>query len=371
MKIHDIIIVWWWAAGLFTSIRAKKELSKLILEKNKTMWIKVLLSGWERANVSNMDIEPTRDYFGQNRKAMISIYNSFNNWDLMSWFAENWINIVEEDRWRLILESWDSRELLDVLVRESKRNNTEHSLNSEVLDISKKDDIFEVLTNKWKFYSKNLVISSGWRSFMHVWTVGDSYRFLEKFWHKIAAPHRWLSGLVTREDLSEVSWVSSKVCIKILSKDSKCPIYSEEWPILFTHFGVSWPIIHNAWVAIWEFLNSKNIYKETDREEFLKENISMEVNFDINNSSKSLVKFFELTEELASKEFWVLWWRSWKEAKVTWWGAILDEFKNTLESKIIPWLYVGGEALDLTWKTWGFNLQLAWSSWNVIWEAIN
>lgn len=371
MKIYDIIIIGWGAAWLFTSIRAKKGLSKLILEKNKTMWVKVLLSWWERANVSNMDIEPVRDYFGQNRKAMISIYNSFNNWDLMSWFSDAWINIIEEDRGRLILESWDSRELLDVLVRESKKNNTDHSLNSEVLEIIKPWKNFEILTNKWKYSAKNIVISSWGRSFMHVWTVWDSYKFLEKFGHKIASPHRWLSWLVTREDLKEVSWVSSKVSINILNKGDKRPIYSETWPMLFTHFGVSWPIIHNAWVAIWEFLNSKKIYDETEREEYLKENISMSVRFDLEDCSKSLKKLFELSEDNLETEFWILWWRSWKEAKVTWWWVLLDEFDKTLQSKLVSWLYVWWEALDITWKTGWFNLQLAWSSWNVIWEAIS
>jgi len=370
MKIYDIIVVWWWAAGLFTTIKAKKDLSKLILEKNKTMWIKVLLSWWERANVSNMDIEPTRDYFWQNRKAMISIYNSFTNWDLMWWFSDNWINIVEEDRWRLILESWDSRELLDVLVRESKKNNTEHLLKAWVLDIKKDWEIFEILTEKWTFYSKNVVISSWWRSFMHTWTVWDSYRFLENFGHEIAWPHRWLSWLVLREDLSEISWVSSVVDMSITSEGQKKSIYTETWPILFTHFWVSWPIIHNAWVAIWEFLNSKKIFSDEQREEFLKENLKMELHFSIDNSTKSMKKFFDLKEDNLEFSFWVLWWRSWKEAKVTWGWIYLDELTNTLESKKIPWLYVAWEALDITWKTGWFNLQLAWSSWNVIWKAI-
>lgn len=370
MKIYDIVVIWWWAAGLFTTIRAKKSLSKLILEKNKTMWIKVLLSGWERANVSNMDIEPVRDYFGQNTKAMISIYNSFTNWDLMWWFAEKWVNIVEEDRGRLILESWDSRELLDVLVRESKRNETEHRLNSEVLEIKKEWEFFTIRTTITEYKAKNVVITSGWRSFMHVWTTWDSYKFLESLGHKIAVPHRWLSWLITRQDLKEISWVSAKVSLEILDKNNKKPIYSEVGPILFTHFWVSWPIIHNSWVAIWEYLNSKNIWDEVEREEYLKENIIMKLDFDLDESSKSLKKFFELDEESKIREFNILSWRSWKEAKVTWGWVLLDEFDKNLESKIVKWLFVWWEALDLTWKTGWFNLQLAWSSWNVIWKAI-
>ena len=67
------------------------------------------MSGWERANVSNADIEPTRDYFTQNKKFLHSIFSKYTNWDIMSFFAESGVEIVEEDRSRLILKSWDSR----------------------------------------------------------------------------------------------------------------------------------------------------------------------------------------------------------------------------------------------------------------------
>ena len=76
--IYDIIIVWAGAAWLFAWINSDKKLNKLILEKMPKPWIKVLLSWWERANVSNMDIEVERDYFGQNKKALISIFSRFN-----------------------------------------------------------------------------------------------------------------------------------------------------------------------------------------------------------------------------------------------------------------------------------------------------
>ena len=103
--IYDVVIVWAGAAGLFSGICLDKKFKKLILEKTEKPGMKVLLSGWERANVSNMDIEPTRDYFTQNKKFLLSIFSRYNQWDIMSFFSEQGINIVEEDRHRLILES--------------------------------------------------------------------------------------------------------------------------------------------------------------------------------------------------------------------------------------------------------------------------
>jgi predicted flavoprotein YhiN len=210
-------------------------------------------------------------------------------------------------------------------------------------------------------------VSAGWRSFMHVWTVWDSFKYAENFWINVIKPHRGLSGLVTREDLKEVSWVSTKVNLELISKSDKKPIYRELWPILFTHFWVSWPIIHNCWVALWEYLNSKKVENE---EEYLKENISIKITFDLGECSKSLVKFFELSEENLEKKLNIIDYRSWKEAKVTGWWVALDELTNKLESKSISWLYFAWEALDLTWKTGWFNLQLAWSSWALVWKSI-
>jgi len=199
-NIYDIVIVWAWAAWLFTSINAPKNSKKILLEKNKNPWVKVLLSGWERANVSNMDIEPERDYFGQNTKALIWMFKKYNNYDTMWFFAENWVNIVEEDRCRLILESWDSRELLNLLLKKSRENNTEIKCDSWVENIIKKEDLFEIRLISWeKIISKKVVITSGGTSFSQVWTTWDWYLWAKNFGHTIISPQRWLCGLVTKQ----------------------------------------------------------------------------------------------------------------------------------------------------------------------------
>lgn len=112
--IYDVIIIWAWASGLFAWINLDKKLNKLILEKTSKIWTKLLLSGWERANVSNINIDTENDYFSQNNKFLKSVFSKYNQWDFMNFCSENWLNLVEEDRWRLILESWNSREILDL-----------------------------------------------------------------------------------------------------------------------------------------------------------------------------------------------------------------------------------------------------------------
>lgn len=408
MKTHyDIIIIWAGAAGLFTAISAPEYYSKLLLEKNKNPWVKILLSGGERANVSNMDIVPERDYFGQNKKALISLFKNFHNYDIISFFEENGVKIVEEDRGRLILESGDSKELLSMLIKKALENHTQIKCEASVVDINPPviNDIpalskggrgdFEVLTaDGTRYTSDRLVITTWWKSFSHVGTTGDWYKWAENFGHTIITPHRWLCGLVTKKDLSEVSGVSCEVKLEILVKtpsvskanfpphwgglrESKT-IYCETWPLLFTHFWVSGPIIFNGGIAIGEYINSLDLSSFIDwldfskippnekqdyiERNFLKENISLKLTFSLEKTAKRLVQFFTLDEENNSITLELQDYRTWKEAKVTWGGIKIDELTNKLESKLIPWLYFAGEILDVTGKTGGFNLQFAWTS---------
>ena len=405
-KIQDIIIIWAWAAGLFAAINISSKYNKLILEKNSKPWIKVLLSWWERANVSNMDIEGERDYFGQNKKALKSILTRYNQWDIMSWFADNWINIIEEDRWRLILESGDSKELLAVLVRKAQENNSEikteqnvkvirtanniSSLNSYSLDKEQEatKQIFEVTTESWKkYFTKKVIVSSGWKSFFQVGTTWEWYNFAKEFWLNIIPPTRALWGLSTKKDFSNISGTSCDVEVKIFDKNDvkKNVIYSENWPLLFTHFWVSGPIIFNAGNAIGEYISwinllSPHLTKEGVRgwsqidiiyENYLKEYIYLELVFDIENTPKKIVKYFSLDIPLNKNGTQVenniitldlQNWRSWKEAKATWGWIDINELDKFMQSKKEPGLFFIGEVCDITWKTGGFNLQWAWSS---------
>lgn len=365
--MYDFAIIWWWAAGLFASISAPKEIKKIVLEKTKSMWTKVLLSGWERANLTNIDIESTRDYFGQNRKAMISILKRFSQYDTISFFEEAWIRTVEEDRWRIILESGNSRELLDLLTLKSKQNNTNFKINFEVVSVKKIDDYFEIIGTSWeKIQAKKVLVRAGWKSFAQVWTTGDSYNIASNFWLKLAHPYRSLRAFATKKDLSSISGVSTNLSMTLFDKTSSKEIYYEFWPILFTHFGLSGPIIFNASTVLWEylnkvFLNQENL-RDEDFEKYIIENISLKLNFDLENSPKRIIQFFALNPDNLETIIDLQNWRSWKEAKATGGWVLLNELDNNLQAKNVEWLYFAWEVLDLTGKTWGFNLQLAWST---------
>lgn len=370
--IYDVVIIWAWAAWLFTGIHLDKNIRKIILEKNAKPWVKVLLSWGERANVSNMDIEPVRDYFTQNKKSLLSVFSQYNNWDIMSFFAENNVFIVEEDRSRLILESWDSKELLECLLQNVRKNNCELKVNQDVQKLRLwEDSLYEVETIEGvKYQAKQVVISSWGKSFSQVGTTGQGYSIANDFWIEIIPPYRTLCWMSTKRDVSEIRGVSCQLDMKLVDKITSKTIYEEFWPLLFTHFWVSGPIVHNLSNAIWEYLNSF-LKNEWEFEKYLMENLCIQLCFDLESTPKRVIKFFQLNEDNTMIQLDLQNWRSWKEAKATGGWVSMNELDNKMQAKKSSGMYFIWEVVDVTGKTGGFNLQWAWSSAYVCAHAIN
>jgi len=359
--IYDVIIIWAWASGLFAWINLDKNLNKLILEKTSKIWTKLLLSGWERANVSNINIDTQNDYFSQNKKFLKSVFSKYNQWNFMNFCAENWLNLIEEDRWRLILESWNSKEILNLFLDKIRENNCKIKLNSEVTKIDKKENKYEIILKNWeKYLAKNIIISTWWKSFFQAWTTWDWYNFAKEFWLKITNTFPWLCWISIKKDLSDLSWISTNAKINLIDKNTSKTIYSEKWPLLFTHFWLSWPIIFNTWIAIWEYLAwLKNI---ENYDKYILDNLSIEIGFDLNNLSKKIINLLDINEDNLIINLDIHSLRSLKEAKITTWWINLDELDNNMQSKKHKWLFFIWEVVDITWKTWGYNLQWCWSS---------
>jgi predicted flavoprotein YhiN len=195
-----------------------------------------------------------------------------------------------------------------------------------------------------------------------VGTTGEGYNFAEQFGINIIPPYKALWWVSTKKDLSELSWVSANIESSLIDTHTQTSIYSEFWPLLFTHFWVSGPIIFNLWNAIWEYLNHQKI-PESEFETYILNYLSLKLTFkDEENIPKRVVKFFGLNEETKQVTLGLQNWRSWKEAKATWWGVDINELDKYMQTKKVPWLFFIGEVVDVTGKTWGFNLQWAWSS---------
>lgn len=361
---------------MFACIHSSPTLKKLLLEKNNGLGKKVLLSGWERCNVSNISIDPEEDYFGKNKKALFSLFKKFSNYDMISWLEERWVQTHIEDRGRIILHSGKSQELLVLLQKELQNSNTEIRLNTPIFDVDKEGEVFKVSSEGEVFYSKKVIISTGGKSFAQVGTDGWGFRMAEKFGIKLVEPYKGLCALVTRQDLSPLSGTTVFLEVQIYDDDKE--IYREYGSFLFTHFGISGPLIFNGVLKIGEVLRDKWINTDTELA-YMREHIRVKLVFNEEHMTKKIRDFFGFDSSSPSQgevrwgfETWlnVNDMRTWAEAKVTGGWIELDELTNTFESKKIPWLYFIGEVLDLTGKTGWFNLQVAWSEGYVVGKSL-
>lgn len=347
MGIYDLIIIWWGASWLFCAINSPKEYKKLILEKQNQLWTKILLSGWWRCNFSNKNISADK-YFWQNKKMLASVFHKYNNTDFLNFLDQNKIKYKLEDNGRFLLLNGNSRDLLNLLQKKVKENNTEIFLEQGVTNINKKDELFEIETKSEKFYSKNLVIATWWISFPQTGTNGFALKLAKKFEIQTINSLPALCGLETELDFSQLSGASIFGIVQ--SKYKNKLIYETQWQILFTHWGVSWPAILNTSAWISEYLN-KNKLKISDLSLTIKtEEISKKLwKLNILNSENEIISQIKGFRPL-------------NEAKASSGGVSLDEIKANFESKKIPNLFFIGEALDIVGETGWFNLQRAWSS---------
>ena len=344
--MYDLIIIWGWASWLFCSINSSKNSKKLIIEKQETLWQKILLSGWWRCNFTNLNIDSDR-YFWQNKKMLASIFHKYSNYDFMNYLDIHWIEYNIEDNGRVILKSWKAKELLDFLIQESKNNNTEIQTGQTIIKIEKLDNSFKITTEQAEFLCKNLVIAAWWISYPQLWTTGFWIQIAKDFWLNIIPSFPSLCWLETEVNFSVFS--GSSITGKVQVLDWNKTIYETEWNILFTHRWLSWPAIFNssAWLA--EYMTKKTW--------------EFSIKITPNEITKKLEKFMDsLLLEPKTIITKIRNFRPLEEAKVSSGGVDMNEIKPNFECKKIPNLYFIWETLDIIGETWWFNLQRARSS---------
>jgi hypothetical protein len=353
--MHDVIIIWWWAAGLFCSIFLPKEFKKIIIEKSDKLWSKVLLSWGGRCNFSNANFDVDKNYFWENKKNLHSRFHAFDNQDMINFLEVNGLQIKKENNWRLIVFNNKAKDLVNLLVSKSVENKTEHFLSQNILNIEKINDHFVVETQSWKFESKKLIIASGGKSYPQIWASCLAYDVAGKFGIKVSNLYQWLCGLETVKNLSSLT--GNAVIVNFWLKFNGKIIYEDKWNLLFTHRGISGPVVFDCVNAIWEFLNKKKLWLDEMK------NFEIQINF-VWEVIKKIKTFFNLDNLKKDNgvNLVIKWFRPWEEAKITNWGILIDELNWNFESKKISGLYFIGECLDVNWRTGGYNLQRCWTS---------
>ena len=401
--MSKVLIVGGGAAGMFASIFAARNGNEVhVFEKNEKLGKKLFITGKGRCNVTNAcDMETLFANMITNEKFMYSSFYGYTNQDVMDFFEEIGCKLKVERGNRVFPESDHSSDVIRALEREMKQQGVRVHLYTTVKKVVEEAGTFShlELADGSKVQGDACIVATGGFSYQTTGSTGDGYRFANELGHTVTEIIPSLVPIETKEDFAKDLMGLSLRNVSVSIKDGKKELYSEFGEMLFTHFGVSGPLIISASAYVGKHLKKhKELKLSIDlkpalTEEKLDERVLRE--FEENNNKQfknSIGKLFpsklipvmielsgidpEKKVNIISKEerqrfvhlikhleLTLTKLRDYNEAIITQGGVKVKEINpSTMESKYIQNLYFIGEVLDLDALTGGFNLQIAWST---------
>lgn len=376
---------------------------------------KLLITGKGRCNItSSLPIEDFIQNVPGNGIFLYSSFNNFTNKDIIKMLEEEGLKVKEERGHRIFPITDSSKDVLNVLVRLLKRSNVKIETNAKVEKILTENEkivgVQAVIDGKVRTINADKVIlATGGMSYPVTGSNGDGYELAKELGHTITKIKPSLIPLTAqRESLEickELQGLSLiNVSIKLIDTQKNKIIYDDFGEMLFTHWGVSGPIILSGSAHLLRYKNVEELLKEGKielsinlkpalTEEKLENRIlrdfEAQKNKEFKNSLNELLpkKLIEpiirmsgidenkkvnsitkqerknLVKLLQDFRIKINGFRPINEAIVTSGGISVKEINpKTIESKIIHGLYFAGEIIDVDAYTGGFNLQIAWST---------
>lgn len=344
----------------------------LLLESNDKLGKKLAVCGGGFVNVTNKNLSP-KNYLGD-KEFINSIFDEFNNLDLTRFFKDNKIDIeLRSDG--CYFGKKRSSNLIDFFVRNIEKSKI--GVNEKVLDLIKKDDLFEVKTNRNIYRSKKVLIATGSPSYPVLGSTDSAINFAKKFGHTTTQFSPVLAGFTLQPQdawMKNLSGVSLPIKITVEQKEI-------EGNILFAHRGVTGPAILNA--SLWwkkgkitiDFLPQSDLDKLIRSnpnktpismfplpKRFIKE-FFLHLNIELKPLKNYSKKELDLIRSINSYQFAPAGNFGLTKAEACRGGVLTDEVNpKTLESRIVSGLFIVGEALDITGEVGGYNLQWAFST---------
>ncbi len=406
-----VLIVGGGAAGMLAAVIAARNGHKVeIFEKNEKLGKKVYITGKGRCNITNAcDRDTLFANIVGNPKFLYSAFYGFNNYDMMDFLTELGLKIKTERGGRVFPASDKASDVIRVFQKEMQRLGVTVNLHTAVKEILMEGKRCSgiCLANHQKIEGDAVVVATGGLSYPSTGSTGDGYRFAQKLGHTVTELEPGLVPFVTREAwVKELQGISLKnVSIEIYS--GKKQIYSAFGEMLFTHFGVSGPIILSGSSLVGDYLKKGELTLSIDlkaalQKEQLEARILREFEANQNKQIRHIMDLLlprkmvpvllknigilaekrvneitkaeriKIVEGLKDFRLTLIGCRGFSEAIITRGGICVSEINPaTMESKKAEGVYFIGEVLDLDALTGGFNLQIAWSTAYAAANAIN
>lgn len=399
--MYDVIVVGGGAAGMMAAgTAAALGKSTLLIEKMPRTGRKILVTGKGRCNVTNnCDCDTVLKNVVSNPKFLYSALRNFSPEDTMNFFENLGVALKTERGNRVFPVSDKSMDIADALFLYCAQNGVKVLTNTVTDLIASENEIRGVKTACGKEHSAAAVIvATGGVSYPKTGSTGDGFKFAQNAGHTIIPLRASLVGLKIRgnecKDMQGLSLKNTGLSLYCRS-NGKC-VYTDMGEMLFTHFGISGPIVLSASAHITD--NPQNYYVELDLKpalsmEKLDERISRDfsevLNKDFSNSLNKLlpkaiipsviersqiepnkkvnqitkVQRNTLCQVIKKMRFEVAGREAIETAIVTAGGVSTQEINpKTMESKFVKGLYFAGEMIDVDACTGGFNLQIAFST---------
>ena len=402
--MRKIAIIGAGPAGLMAAITAAecdKTASVILFEKNERPARKLMITGKGRCNVTNnCDNDTLLLNIPKNPRFLYSAFGAFNTADVMSFFEKAGVPLKTERGNRVFPVSDKAVHIVDALVKKAKQAGVK-IINATISEIlAENGKVYGVKTQNGDIYEADAcLVSTGGASYPLTGSTGDGYRIARNLGHTITEIKPSLVPLCAHEGFcSTLSGLSLKnVTFTVFEEGKKKPIFKEMGEKLFTHFGVSGPLVMSA-SAYMRYMDKKQYTAFIDLKPALSEeqlsarilrDFEEQKNREFANSldkllPKSMVpvivklsgiagstKVNQITKEqrmslvslLKALPLHITGTRPIEEAIVTSGGVTVKEINpSTMESKLIAGLYFAGEVIDVDAFTGGFNLQIAFST---------
>jgi predicted Rossmann fold flavoprotein len=396
----DVVVIGAGAAGLLAAAAAAERGRRtLLVEKNRKPGIKILMSGGTRCNITHAtDNRGIVEAFGPPGRFLHSSLAALSVQQTIELFEAEGVPTKVEETGKVFPASNKAADVLDALLRRLRRSGATLTLEEPVRDMYRNDVGFALTTSRRVVMASQVILTCGGQSYPGSGTTGDGYEFVARLGHTIVAPRAALVPVTVA-----APWVADLRGITIpdvfvrIWEDNAC-LARRRGSLLFAHFGLSGPVILDVSGVVSRHPRPESLIleidflpplKEPDLDELLRseatssgkkqlagilaghlpkrlcEMLMVLVGMPADRKAAGLSKLDrgKLVQAAKRLRLVITGTLGFKKAEVTTGGVTLDEIDSrTMQSKLVPGLFVAGEILDLDGPIGGYNFQAAFST---------
>ncbi len=401
--VWDVIVVGGGASGMMAALTAAENGKKvLILEKNKHLGEKLNITGGGRCNITNAEFNVRQflKIYGKSEPYLHSPFSQFSAKDTFTFFESRGLPLVVQARNRAFPKTEKATDVCNVMKKAIQKAGVTVETNATVTRIFHEDGkITGIMAGKQEYQARSYILATGGQSHPETGSTGDGFKWLTDLGHTVKSPTPTIVPIAVHEEwIKSLAGVSlSFMKISFFLEDKRQ--FSKKGKVLFTHFGLSGPLILNSSTQVSELLQSGwvraeiDAYPDTDHGTLEKQILKV---FDANKNKMLKSIFKEITPEGTSYAIMTLLQEinfetkvhsvskehrkmivhllkalpvtvtnlmGFDRAVVADGGVTLDEIDTkTMQSKVLSNLYVTGDLLHINRPSGGFSLQLCWTT---------